>query len=58
MTQIKGLKKSVEIMSGSSKLLKHHVDDILDYSTLKAGKFRKVDENFEISKATKEVVEI
>lgn len=50
--------KSVKIMTASSNMLLMHVEDILGYAQLKAGKFTKDIHNFNIRQAVAEIVSI
>lgn len=42
----------------SSKMLQFHVEDVLGLSQIKANKFKKNEELFEIEKAVQEVIQI
>jgi signal transduction histidine kinase len=47
---------SVRVMTSSSNMLLHHVEDILGYAQLKAGKFIKNIENFNIQKTVEDII--
>lgn len=50
--------ESTKMQMSSSKILNFLVNDILDFSQLKSGKFRKDNSNFNIKEAVEEIVQI
>lgn len=50
--------ESASIQSASTKILNSLVSDILDISQIKAGKFRKDCNNFDVKEATQEIIMI
>lgn len=52
------MNKSVKVMTSSSSLLLMNVEDILGYAQLKAGKFVKNIQTFNIKRAVEDIVAI
>ena len=50
--------KSVKIQMSSTKLLKFLINDLLDFSQLRAGKFRKDCANFNLKESIEEIIMI
>jgi signal transduction histidine kinase len=50
------LKESFKVQESSTNLLKHLIQDLLDYAQIRAGKFRKVLKKFDIKEAVDEIV--
>ena len=50
--------ESVKIQMSSTKLLKFQVNDLLDFSQLRAGKFRKDCSNFNLKESIEEILMI
>ena len=48
--------ESINIQMSSSKILNFLVNDILDFSQLRSGKFRKDNSNFNIQEAVEEII--
>lgn len=50
--------ENIKIQNCSSKLLNYLVNDILDFSQMKSGKFRKNNINFDITDTIQEILTI
>jgi signal transduction histidine kinase len=50
------MKRCVRISNSSASMMSYLVDDLLDFSQINAGKFRKTVSEFDLSEALEEVV--
>jgi hypothetical protein len=52
------LKEGNKVQESSTNLLKHLIQDLLDYAQIRAGKFRKILKQFDIKEAVNEIVQM
>ena len=55
---IERLKEGNKVQESSTNLMKHLIQDLLDYAQIRAGKFRKNLKNFNIKSAVNEIVQM